>query len=382
MLAMLNHRGDPMPMLPLQHHRLRFRRPDLARLLLLGAQAAGAACLLAELGTVNEAVLSLVVAVGARAVCLPGDDGQVSTGPRVTVVIPTHDRHELLERAVRSALAQTVPDIEVIVVDDGSVKPVSLGRDDPRVRVIRHDRPLGVSAARNAGLRAARGRWITFTDDDDELLPNMVEVSLEAVERSTLPSPVSIISSVEVCDGRGRVIDVNLPTTVARQRPPYRGAPDDGFSQDVNTLFAPVDLLRSIGGWDEAIKGWEMDDLLIRLVQWGSIEGREQVTYRRFRHDGPRKSGNVAVALTGAESVLAKHRSFFSAHPQLYGRHLATLSNTYLRAGRRWPAVRAMARSLLVDPRRPKAVRQLVGTIIGPRLYGAYLDGRQRRAAR
>ena len=368
-----------MSVLPVRPH-LR-RRPVVDRLLRLGAQLAGVAWLLsAEPGLVGDVLSSLVVAASASAMSLPVDDRQVSPRPQATVVIPTRDRPELLERAVRSALAQTVRDIEVIVVDDGSVEPVSIGRRDGRLRVIRHDQPRGVSAARNAGLRAARGRWVTFTDDDDELLPNMVEVSLEAVERSTLPPPVSVLSGVEICDHRGRVVEVNLPTTVARDRPPYREAPDDGFSQDVNTLFAPVDLLRSMGGWDESIKGWEMDDLLIRLVQWGSIDGRAQVTYRRFRHDGARKSGNAAVALTGGESVLRKHRGFFDAHPQLYGRHLATLSNTYLRAGRWWPAVWAMSRSVRVDPKRPKALRQLVGTVAGPRVYGAYLQARRRRA--
>ena len=143
--------------------------------------------------------------------------------------------------------------------------------------------------------RLAAGRWVTFTDDDDELLPDMVQVSLEAAERSTLPRPVAVLSgstwSTPRAGGRDREA-----VTVARQAPPYPQAPDEGFVQDANTLFAPVEVLRSIGGWDETIKGWEMDDLLIRLVQVCSHPGRPQVTYRRYRHGGPRKSGGAALA--------------------------------------------------------------------------------------
>ena len=303
-----------------------------------------------------------------------------ATGPRVTIVIPTHDRPRLLERAVASALAQTVQDMQVVVVDDGSAEPVRFEQPDPRLVVLRNPRALGASAARNAGLRLAAGRWVTFTDDDDELLPDMVRVSLEAAERSTLPRPVAVLSGVDVVDSQGRVAETRMPVTVARQAPPYPQAPDEGFVQDANSLFAPVEVLRSIGGWDETIKGWEMDDLLIRLVQVCSIQGAPEVTYRRYRHGGPRKSGGAALAPDGGRRVLRKHRRFYQAHPQLYGRQLAILGTSYIRNGRWWAAVQAMTTSLRVDPGRPKAFIQWVGTLTGPRLYGSYLKARQRRS--
>jgi glycosyltransferase involved in cell wall biosynthesis len=301
------------------------------------------------------------------------------TYPRATIVIPTHNRPRLLERAVRSALAQTVQDIQVVVVDDGSAEPVRVDRPDRRLVVIRNHEALGVSAARNAGLRAAAGAWVTFTDDDDELLPNMIQVSLDAAERSRLPGPVAVLSGFEVVDPDGRVAEIRRPTTVARQAPPYPLAPDDGFAQDANSLFAPVEVLRAMGGWDENIKGWEMDDLLIRLVQRCSIQGVPEITYRRFRHGGVRQSGNAADMLAGGRLVLRKHREFYQAHHRLYGRQLAVLGASYLRNGRWWPAVEAMTASLRVNPRRPKAFLQWVGTLTGPRLYGAYLEARQRR---
>jgi glycosyltransferase involved in cell wall biosynthesis len=301
------------------------------------------------------------------------------TYPRATIVIPTHNRPRLLERAVRSALAQTVQDIQVVVVDDGSAEPVRFDRPDLRLVVIRNHEALGVSATRNAGLRAAAGAWVTFTDDDDELLPNMIQVSLDAAERSTLPRPVAVLSGLEVVDRDGRVAEIRQPTTVARQAPPYPLAPDDGFAQDANSLFAPVEVLRAMGGWDETIKGWEMDDLLIRLVQRCSIQGVPEITYRRFRHGGVRQSGNAADMLDGGRLVLRKHREFYQAHHRLYGRQLAVLGASYLRNGRWWPAVEAMTASLRVNPRRPKAFLQWVGTLTGPRLYGSYLEARQRR---
>ncbi len=300
-------------------------------------------------------------------------------GPLATIVIPTKDRPRLLERAVRSALAQTVEDVQVVVVDDGSAEPVRLGLQDPRLVVVRNPRALGASAARNAGLRVAEGHWVTFTDDDDELLPGMVQTSLEAAERSALPGPVAVLSAHEVVDGDGHLLETRLPTTVARQAPPYPEAPDDGFVQDANTLFAPAEVLRAMGGWDEAIRGWEMDDLLIRLVQRCSVQGTPEVTYRRYRHSGARKSANSGHVIDGARLVLGKHRDFYRAHRQLYGRQLAVLGATHIRGGRWWPAVQAMTRSLRADPGRPRAFAQWAGTLTGPWLYGSYLESRQRR---
>jgi glycosyltransferase involved in cell wall biosynthesis len=298
--------------------------------------------------------------------------------PAATIVIPTRDRPRLLERAVASALAQSVGDLQVVVVDDGSTRPVRLP-PDPRLEVVRAPRPLGASAARNLGLRQAAGPWVTFTDDDDELLPDMVQVSLAAAQRSTLPGPVAVLSGVEVVDATGRVVETRPATSVARQPPPYPQAPDDGFAQDANTLFAPTQVLRAVGGWDETIKGWEMDDLLIRLVEHCSLQAAPQVTYRRHRHGGPRKSGGAALDPDGARLVLGRHRRFYRAHRRLYGRQLAILGVSYLRQGRWWPAVRAMTTSLWVDPGRPKALAQWLGTLTGPRLYGSYLEARQRR---
>lgn len=106
-------------------------------------------------------------------------------GPLASVVIPTYNRSAFLMRAVRSALNQTLTDIEVIVVVDGSLDGTSDARrklDDPRVRFITHDQNRGAPAARNTGIRAAKGAYIAFLDDDDEWLPHKLERQV-AVEK-------------------------------------------------------------------------------------------------------------------------------------------------------------------------------------------------------
>jgi glycosyltransferase involved in cell wall biosynthesis len=91
------------------------------------------------------------------------------TAPAVSVIVPTRDRPALLPTAVESVLEQSLGDVEVIVVDDGSREPARLPAD-PRLRVVRFPSSRGLAAALNAGAREARGRWLGHVDDDDRLL--------------------------------------------------------------------------------------------------------------------------------------------------------------------------------------------------------------------
>lgn len=98
--------------------------------------------------------------------------------PEVSVVIPALNRPRLLERAIRSVLAQSFQDFEIVVVIDGpaaTVKAVEVEAMDPRVKAVLLSGNVGLAEARNVGIRAARGRWIALLDDDDEWLPKKLQ---------------------------------------------------------------------------------------------------------------------------------------------------------------------------------------------------------------
>ena len=110
------------------------------------------------------------------------DDGASGPPPRFSVVIPTLNRAGVLANAMRSVLAQTYADLELIIVDDGSTDDTAAAVKafaDERVRYL-HQSRHGVSAARNAGAEAARGELLVFLDSDDEMEPNALEVMSRA----------------------------------------------------------------------------------------------------------------------------------------------------------------------------------------------------------
>ncbi|WP_081601229.1 MULTISPECIES: glycosyltransferase family A protein [unclassified Thioalkalivibrio] len=128
----------------------------------------------------------------------------------ISVVIPLYNKAMTIERAVRSALAQSVSPMEIIVIDDCSSddSAARLKRiPDPRVRLVGRTSPgPGGYAARNLGLRLASGEWVAFLDADDYWDENHLASLLEAAEADT---PVRVVASgvTRVRDGEAPTID-------------------------------------------------------------------------------------------------------------------------------------------------------------------------------
>ncbi len=125
---------------------------------------------------------------------------------RVSVVIPTRNRAELVLRAVRSVLAQTRPADEILVIDDGSTDgtAVQVRASFAQVRCAEIP-PSGVSAARNHGIRQTSGEWVAFLDSDDEWLPTKLERQLAAL--TSAPDPLAVCHTDEIWIRNGRRVN-------------------------------------------------------------------------------------------------------------------------------------------------------------------------------
>lgn len=134
----------------------------------------------------------------------------------VSAVIPTRGRPDLLRRAVRSALNQSLREIEVVVVIDGEDSLTrtaleELAQQDERVRVVALPVSVGGSDARNRGVAAASGEWIAFLDDDDEWLPGKLHAQLNAVQQSVAPVVIGTCRMIARTPGKDYVWPRRLP---------------------------------------------------------------------------------------------------------------------------------------------------------------------------
>lgn len=219
--------------------------------------------------------------------------------PALTVVIPTRERPPLVTRAVRSALAQTFRDIEVVVVVDGPDEATDAALaeiDDPRLRVVHHAERRGAPNARNTGVTEARGEWVALLDDDDEWHPDKLAVQMELASKATAPLPI-VICQLTVRTPRAdfvlprRLPGPNEPLSeyFAVRRGLFHG---DGFIQ-TSTIVARTGLLRRVPfnpdlrrlqELDWALRALDVDgvDLVIApqpLVTWYADENRPRVSF-------------------------------------------------------------------------------------------------------
>jgi glycosyltransferase involved in cell wall biosynthesis len=226
-------------------------------------------------------------------------------GPQVTVVVPTHNRSRLLGLTLRSVLWQREVDLEVVVVDDGSrddTAAVVAGFGDGRLRLVRHDRPLGVSAARNRGIAEARGGWVGFCDDDDLWSPDKLLRQLQAAAATgrtwVCTGHVNVTPGLRVVGGGPAPTAEEIVRLL-----PYRNIVPGGGS----AVIVRSDALESSGGFDGRLRNAADWELWLRLARRGppAVVDRPLVAYRL--HPG-NASLDGAMTLREVEIIEQAHR--------------------------------------------------------------------------
>jgi len=188
-----------------------------------------------------------------------------------TIVIPTHNRDTLLERAVRSALTACPVDGEVLVVDDKSDIPaaqVIRQLDDPRLRVTVNPGPSGASSARNWGVLQAAGEIVFFLDDDDEMLADYCTRVLQTVLRSSA-AVWGVASTVErsgsdICTDRSRQRR-RLRRGIVPETSPLK----DRIAAVSDGLWIRRDTFGQLGGFTVEQVIDEDTDLCLQLIACG-----------------------------------------------------------------------------------------------------------------
>ncbi|WP_159798804.1 glycosyltransferase family 2 protein, partial [Puerhibacterium puerhi] len=182
--------------------------------------------------------------------------------PRVSVVLPVLDPGPPLRDALGSVVAQTVTDWEAIVVDDGSAEDLSwVEAVDPRVRLQRMEH-AGVSAARNAGARAAAGAWVAFLDHDDLWAPTKLERQLQGLARTGAELSHTAFTWEHVADD-------GTASAWVRSYPARLTYEAMLVGDHVCTSSVVVDrrLLLDVGGFDARLRRAEDLDLWLRLLR-------------------------------------------------------------------------------------------------------------------
>jgi glycosyltransferase involved in cell wall biosynthesis len=232
--------------------------------------------------------------------------------PTVSIIMPCYNAATHLPQSVGSVLAQTFSGWELIAVDDGSSDGTLAwlqARTDPRLRV--HAQPnQGVSAARNAGLGLARGRYIAFLDADDAWMPSFLEKLLAALEKR--PDAVLAYCGWQNIGLPGPRGEPFIPPDY--ETPAKRETLFAGCRWPIHTALVKREAVITAGGFDPRLKNAEDYALWLEIAGTTTIVRVPEVLAHYHFHGDTQASGNRARAaldrLAAQQAYLARHPDF------------------------------------------------------------------------
>ncbi len=229
----------------------------------------------------------------------------------VSIIIPVFNRPNGALRAIASVLGQQdlgAYDLEIIVVDDCSEPPLELRGSDPRVHLLRLDRNSGAAAARNAGIRAARGEFVALLDSDDVWLAGKLAAQLRAMATAKIEQrsrgtkgPIAVVCGFYCPDRRSGRLQWRMPVAAASVAELVSGC----WYNPGSTLLLRRSVYDSVGLLDETLRRLEDLEWFIRFARAG---GRLHVAPVLGAVVAPSNSGDPDVIVASACAIEAQFR--------------------------------------------------------------------------
>ena len=229
--------------------------------------------------------------------------------PCVSVILPVHNRADVLPRAIESVIAQELADFELIVVDDGSTdESATLAQSfaDDRIRLIRLDKNRGGNVARNEGIRAARSPLIAFLDSDDRYLPNKLSTVVGEFERR--PGLDLLVDSfIKIQPPRSRKAQVVRSNPVIDGRELFRTAL---FTRQLWKATPAITVRREVAlkaPFDETLRRLQDFDFLIRASEVANCASTDQVLWVKYWDAG---------AISAQDNMIPANVELVRRHPE------------------------------------------------------------------
>ncbi|MCX6786161.1 MAG: glycosyltransferase family 2 protein [Candidatus Komeilibacteria bacterium] len=248
--------------------------------------------------------------------------------PKISVIIPTCNRPELLKKAIFSVLRQSYQDFEIIVIDDGDKlfsKEVVNTFNDNRINYIKQAIRQGGAAARNTGIKAAGGKFIAFLDDDDEWLPYKLEKQMALFE-FTEDNIGFCFSTVIISNGKREYLS-RLP--IGENGNFFEGALDHFSGFPTPTLMIKKYVLDDVGYFDENFPSHQEIELILRISKKYRGLAVQEPLARLLISDHEHIGGQPEKRIIGREMLLRKYFEDFKTKPEILARWYFNLALLY-----------------------------------------------------
>jgi glycosyltransferase involved in cell wall biosynthesis len=226
--------------------------------------------------------------------------------PFFTVVIPTHNRSNLLKRAIESVQDQTFESFEIIVIDDHSIDDTSSvvkSFSDLRIRYMINSRTKGACGARNVGIFSAKGKWVAFLDDDDIWLPEKLKCQYELTRNADQSVGLVCTDYAIFKEKRQRPINIkNRPSGWVRDKLLYGNS-----IGCLSSVCIRTEVLKAIEGFDERFPSSQDQDLYLRVAELSQFAYVPQTLVHIHQESQNRIGQNPKRKLEGYIMLRDKH---------------------------------------------------------------------------
>lgn len=275
----------------------------------------------------------------------------------VSIVLPTYNRAHLLPCSINSVLQQTIRNIELIIVDDGSTDDtaaVVASYKDPRIRYIPLEKNQGVGAARNTGLKLATAPYVAFQDSDDFWLPEKLQLKLAALDAAD--EDVGVVYCGRLIYGRDdnnqygeRCVSYVPSRTKKTVAGDLYTSLLSGNILTTTMLLAKREIMLATGGFDLTLRADEDWDMALRLAQQTKFAFVHIPLIIAYVSEDSisRDFGACAEALI---RIVEKHKTALAAHPSIYAQHLFSIGRAYTKLGQPQNARLYLLRAAKTDP--------------------------------
>lgn len=287
--------------------------------------------------------------------------------PKVSVIIPTYNRANLISRAIQSVLNQTYQDFEIIVVDDASrddTKIVVNNFNDDRIIYIRHEINKGGGASRNTGIKMAQGDYIGLLDDDDEWLPEKLEKQVIKFQDSS--EEVGLIYS-----GFYYILEKN-DTVMYEVYPTLSGNVYVELLKGC-ILGSPTPLIKKssfekAGFFDEELPGCQDWDMWIRISKYYEFDYVPEILAKHRVH-GKQISVNLDSKVFARKRLIKKYLSDLSKYPPILSMNLKRLGILCCLDNNQVEGRKYFCESIKQDSFQKSGYIHFMGSLLVPQIY-------------
>lgn len=286
------------------------------------------------------------------------------------MIIPTHNRINLLRRAVASVIEQTYTDFEIIIVDDCSTDGTNserLGIDDSRIVFLRNEKCMGANYSRNVGIRASRGEFICALDDDDEWLPTKLEKQVEIMQRGSSTLGLVYSGYYSVTEG-GTILCETIPTLKGQVNKEIM----EVCSFGAPTVMVKKEYLLEAGLYDEKLKSCQDWDLWIRILRLCEADYVPESLAKYCIH-GNQVSTDLRKLIEGRLYIYQKYEEELSKSPSINGKHLQHLGVLHLLDCNRSEGMHFLIKSIITNPFQAWPYLHIIMNIFFPRMHSRFL---------